>query len=115
MINDKDLDKEKRKLEDLLELLGSIKGRHTELVTVLVPAGYNLNMITRQLESEKSTASNIKSKSTRKNVTEALEMIIRETKAMKQTPENGLAIFCGNISRNEGESDIQIWMHEPPK
>src|SRR3989344_2735168 len=107
--------KEKQKLEDLLELLGSIKGRHTELVTVLVPAGTNSNMITRQLESEKSTASNIKSKSTRKNVTEALEMIIRETKAMKQTPENGLAIFCGNISNKEGESDIQIWMHEPPK
>lgn len=107
--------KEKQKLEDLIELLGSIKGRHTELVTVLVPAGTNINMITRQLESEKSTASNIKSKSTRKNVTEALEMIIRETKAMKQTPQNGLAIYCGNISDKEGESDIQIWMYEPPK
>src|SRR3989344_783015 len=107
--------KEKQKLEDLIDLLGSIKGRHTELVTVLVPAGTNINIITRQLESEKSTASNIKSKSTRKNVTEALEMIIREIKNMKQTPENGLAIFCGNISRNEGESDIQLWIHEPLK
>src|SRR3989344_4383435 len=42
-------------------------------------------------------------------------MIIRELKNTKQTPENGLAIFCGNISNKEGESDIQIWMHEPPK
>src|SRR3989344_5766425 len=94
---------EKQKLEDLLELLGSIKGRHTELVTVLVPAGYNLNAITRQLESEKSTASNIKSKQTRKAVTEALEMIIREIKNMRETPPNGLAIYCGNISKKEGE------------
>ena len=115
MINDKDLDKEKRKLEDLLELLGSIKGRHTELVTVLVPSGYNLNAITRQLESEKSTASNIKSTATRKNVIAALDMIIREIKNMKQTPVNGMALFCGNISRREGDSDIQLWVHEPPK
>ena len=107
--------KEKQKLEDLIELLGSIRGRHTELVSVLVPAGHNINAITRQLESEKSTASNIKSSSVRKNVTAALEMIIRELKNMKQTPPNGLAIYCGNISRKEGESDIQIWFYEPPK
>ncbi len=107
--------KEKQKLEDLIELLGSIKGRHTELVTVLVPAGANINLVQRQIESEKSTASNIKSSATRKNVIAALEMIIREMKTIKQTPANGLAIFCGNISRKEGESDIQIWVCEPPK
>ena len=42
-------------------------------------------------------------------------MIIRELKGMKQTPSNGLAFFCGNISRREGDSDIQIWVEEPPK
>jgi peptide chain release factor subunit 1 len=107
--------KDKQKLDDLIEILGSIKGRHTELVTVLVPVGANINLVTRQLEGEKSTAANIKSKQTRKNVTEAIEMIIREIKNLKQTPVNGLAIYCGNISRNEGESDIQIWLYEPPK
>jgi peptide chain release factor subunit 1 len=107
--------KDKKKLQDLIELLGSIKGRHTELVTVLVPAGYNINSVTRQLEGEKSTASNIKSTATRKNVISALDMIIRELKGMKQTPPNGLAFFCGNISRKEGESDIQLWVEEPPK
>ncbi len=107
--------RKKQELEDLIELLGSIKGRHTELVTVLVPAGANVNLIQRQLEGEKSTASNIKSTATRKNVIAALEMIIREMKGINQTPRNGLAIFCGNISDKEGESDIQIWVYEPPK
>ncbi|MFH1290423.1 MAG: peptide chain release factor aRF-1 [Nanoarchaeota archaeon] len=107
--------KEKQKLEDLIELLGSIKGRHTELVTVLVPAGANINLVTRQLEGEKSTASNIKSTSTRKNVIAALDMIIRELKGTKMTPSNGLAIYCGNISEKEGDSDIQLWVYEPPK
>lgn len=105
----------KKKLEDLIELLGSIKGRHTELVTVLVPSGANINLITRQLEAEKSTASNIKSTATRKNVIAALEMVIRELKGIKQTPPNGLAFYCGNISQKEGESDIQLWVYEPPK
>ncbi len=107
--------KEKQKLEDLIELLGSIKGMHTELVSVLVPVGANINLITRQLEAEKSTAANIKSKQVRNNVGDALAMIIREIKNMKQTPPNGLCIYCGNISRKEGESDIQIWLYEPPK
>jgi peptide chain release factor subunit 1 len=107
--------KEKQKLQDLIELLGSIRGRHTELVTVLIPAGANINLIQRQLEGEKSTASNIKSAATRKNVIAALDMIIREMKGIKQTPQNGLAFYCGNISEREGESDIQIWVYEPPR
>jgi len=107
--------KDKQKLEDLIELLGSIRGRHTELVTVLVPAGANVNLVTRQLEGEKSTASNIKSTATRKNVIAALDMIIRELKGMKQTPSKGMAIYCGNISEKEGDSDIQLWVYEPPK
>ncbi len=115
MVYEKITMEDKHRLQDLVALLGDIRGRHTELVTVLVPAGTNINAITRQLESEKSTASNIKSKQTRNNVIDALDMIIRETKAMKSTPVNGLAIYCGNISEREGESDIQIWLIEPPK
>lgn len=107
--------KDKQKLEDLIELLGSIRGRHTELVTVLVPAGSNVNLIQRQLEGEKSTASNIKSTATRKNVIAALDMIIRELKNHNQAPPNGMAIYCGNISQKEGDSDIQLWVYEPPK
>jgi len=41
--------KDKRKLEDLIELLESIKGRHTELVTVLIPAGSNINATTSHI------------------------------------------------------------------
>jgi peptide chain release factor subunit 1 len=107
--------KEKIEIEDLVELLSSIRGRHTELVSVLIPAGANVNIVTRQLEAEKSTASNIKSKQTRSSVTSALEMIIRKLKDTKQTPPNGIAIYSGNISDKEGVQDIQIWAYEPPQ
>ncbi len=104
----------KQELEDLLEKLGDYKGRQTELITVYIPAGYDVNAVQRQLEAEKGTAKNIKSTATRKNVSEALEKIVRHLKTLKKTPENGLAIFCGNISKVEGQTDLHLWDVEPP-
>ena len=92
-----------------------IKGRHTELVSVYIPAGYNLYEIINQLIQERSTAENIKSKSTRKNVVAALEKIIQYLRLFRQTPPNGLAIFAGNVSQFEGKEDIRLWAIEPPE
>lgn len=108
-------EREKLKLRKLLRELKEIKGRHTELVSVYVPAGFNLVEIINQLTQEKSTAMNIKSKTTRKNVLDALEKIISHLKLFKQTPTNGLVVFCGNVSEVEGRSDIRIWFLEPPE
>jgi peptide chain release factor subunit 1 len=106
---------DKTKLEELIEELGNIKGRHTELVTVYIPSGFNISTVVRQLETEAGTAANIKSKNTRKSVLAALERIIRELKLYKQTPPNGMAVFCGNVSSVEGQEDIKLWAIEPPK
>lgn len=108
-------DKQKKDLEDLVVLLRSIRGRHTELVSVLIPAETNIYPVVRQLEAEASTADNIKSKQTRTAVITAIESIIRELKGYKQTPKNGLALYCGNISETEGKQDIKLWAIEPPK
>lgn len=106
---------QKEELEALVETLKSIKGRHTELVTVLIPVGQNINVVQKQLEGEKSTAANIKSKQTRKSVIDAIDMIIRELKKYNKTPKNGLALFAGNVSEKEGTTDVTIWAYEPPK
>jgi len=103
----------KDELESVMEELEKHKGRHTELITVYIAAGYDVNAVQRQLEAEKSTAKNIKSTSTRKNVTEALEKIVRHLKSLKKTPENGLALFCGNISKVDGQQELQLWDIEP--
>lgn len=105
----------KQELEEKIVELESVRGRHTQLVTVMIPAGFNVNQVTRQLEAEKSTAANIKSKQTRSAVTDALDAIIRTLKGIKQTPPNGLALFSGNISEQEGVQDIKLWVIEPPK
>lgn len=105
----------KVKLEKLVKKLESIKGRHTELVSIYVPSGYNLVKMADQINQERSTAQNIKSKTVRKNVTSALEKISQHLKLYKKTPENGVAIFSGNISEKEGESDIELFAVEPPE
>lgn len=106
----------KEELADIVETLSNIRGRHTELVSVLVPAGANLNVVIDQLEGEKSTARNIKSTTTRKNVIEALEKVMRSLRMLgQQTPKNGIAVYAGNVSQVEGQTDMQIWNIVPPE
>jgi len=107
--------KEKLELEEKIEELEAVRGRHTELVTVMIPAGFNIHSVTKQLEAEKSTAANIKSKQTRSAVIDSLETIIRHIKTYKKTPENGVALYAGNVSEKEGTQDIQLWVIDPPK
>ena len=105
----------KQELEEFVEDMKAHKARHTELITVYVPAGFDINLITKQLESEKSTCANIKSTATRKNVQDALESLIRITKGMKKAPENGIVLFAGNVSKTEGQADFITEAFEPPE
>ncbi|MBI4895617.1 MAG: helix-turn-helix domain-containing protein [Candidatus Aenigmarchaeota archaeon] len=107
-------EKEKFKLKKLIKELEAIRGRHTELVTVHIPAEYSFNDIVNMLRTEQSTAENIKSKAVRKNVTAAIDKIIRNLQLYKRPPANGLSVFCGNVSQSEGDADIQFWAIEPP-
>jgi peptide chain release factor subunit 1 len=105
---------EKYKLKKLVKELGTYKGRGTELVTVYVPSGYDLNKINQQLSQEQGTATNIKSKQTRDNVISSLTRMLEHLKQYKRTPANGLAIFSGNVAEREGQSDVKVWCIEPP-
>ncbi len=101
------------KLKKLIRELSGKRGRHTELISVYVPAGMDLNLTLKQLSSEQGTATNIKSTATRNNVVDALEKCIQYLKLYKKTPENGLAVFCGNVSERDGVQDLKIWAVEP--
>ena len=104
----------RRELKRLVEELEKIRGRGTELVSVYVPAEYNINEISNLIASEISTAENIKSKTTRKNVIAALEKIGQRLKYYSKTPATGLVFFCGNVSQKEGELDLKLWEIVPP-
>jgi peptide chain release factor subunit 1 len=97
-----------------LKRLKSIRGSGTELISVYVPAGFQINEEISKLREEYSQSSNIKSKSTRSNVLGAIDKIIQYLRLYKQTPKNGLAIFAGNISDNPSKTSIEIFSIEPP-
>ncbi|ADT83853.1 peptide chain release factor aRF-1 [Thermococcus barophilus] len=102
-------------LKKKVEELKKFRGRATELVSLYIPAGYDLNKVMQQLREEYGTAQNIKSKSTRKNVLGALERAMQHLKLYKQTPPTGLALFVGNVSEQEGVSDIRVFAVIPPE
>ena len=114
-VEKKTAQKNEYQLKKLVKELESIRGRHTELVSVYIPAKYSITDVIGQLKDEQGTAANIKSKATRKNVMTALEKIIQHLRIFKQTPPNGLIVFAGNVSETEGKDDINLWSFEPPE
>lgn len=103
------------KLRKLIDEIDSIKGRHTELVSVFVPAGFNLQEIVNMLKQEYTLTENVKNKTVRNNVLGAIDKILSELRLFKKTPKNGIVFYAGNVSENEGESDIRLWSIEPPE
>ncbi len=102
-------------LRKILEELESVKGRHTELVSFYIPAGFNLQEAVNMIRQEQTLTENVKNKTVRNNVIGALDKILQELKFFDKTPENGLVIFSGNVSEAEGESDIKVWLIQPPE
>ncbi|MBI2573266.1 peptide chain release factor aRF-1 [Candidatus Woesearchaeota archaeon] len=105
---------DKLKVKKLIRELKTHRAPHTELVSVYVPAGYELTKITQHLGEELGTAANIKSATTRKNVQGALEKMITHLRQYPRTPEKGLVAFSGNIAAAEGKTDFRSWAVEPP-
>ncbi|MCK4327610.1 MAG: peptide chain release factor aRF-1 [Candidatus Diapherotrites archaeon] len=96
----------RKKLKELSEM----KGQGTELISIYITPGYNVSEVTNKLREEAGQAMNIKSKQTRKNVSAAIERLLHALKNMKKPPENGLAIFSGNI-----DDKVELFSIEPPE
>jgi peptide chain release factor subunit 1 len=103
----------KIELKKLIDKLKKFRGRHTELVSVYVPRNYDLTKIIQTLRDEKGTATNIKDAKNSKAVQNSLEKMIQALMVIKKTPENGLAIFSGNISEKENVENFQVFWIEP--
>ena len=107
--------KAKYEMRKKLKELSNVAGSGTELISVYIPPKYPIAEVSNKLKAEYGQAANIKSKTTRKNVLDALEKIINYLKIFRGAPENGIAIFCGNISKEQGRPDIQLYSISPPE
>lgn len=94
--------------------LSEYHGRGTELITVYLPFAVDRSSVMNQLNQEAGQATNIKSQITRKNVTGALRKISTFLKSTDfDIPKNGLVVFAGNVSGQEGVSDIRLFTIHP--
>jgi peptide chain release factor subunit 1 len=97
-------------------MLASKEGRGTELISLYVPPGKQISEVMNMLRDEYGTASNIKSTTTRKNVQDAIVKTQQRLKLFKETPENGLVIFCGAVPQNgAGSERIETYVIIPPE
>ncbi len=107
---------ERYKFKRFLESLEARQGRGTELVTLYIPPGRRLDEVIGYLRQELATASNIKSKGTRKAVMDAIESAIQRLKLFRDPGPTGLVIFSGAIPQNgEGTEKIEVYHVVPPE
>ncbi len=101
----------KKAMQEIVDL----RGRGTELISVYIPPHKQISDVTAYLRNEYSQSSNIKSKSTRKNVTSAIESIMSRLKTFNTVPENGLVLFCGEVAAGGDQTRMVQYVLEPPE
>lgn len=104
------------RLKRSLQTLENKEGRGTELISLYVTPGKQIYDVINQLRQEYTTASNIKSATTRKHVQDAITRTTQRLKLFKTPPDMGLVIFCGALPQNgPGSERIELYVITPPE
>ncbi len=104
------------RFQRMLEMLEEKEGRGTELITVYIPPEKQISDVMNDLRNEWGTAGNIKSKTTRKNVQDALTKAMEQLKLYRKVPPTGLVLFAGTIASEQlGVGDMETYVLIPPE
>ena len=111
-----DLEQQQRRLrlKKSLKELSEMKGMGTELVTVVIPPEKMISDVRHQLGNEMGQAANIKSKSTKKHVSDALESAISSLNRYKTPGEGGIAIFVGHVIVGNNKTKLTSTVIDDP-
>lgn len=112
--NEQSSDRARYEFKRKLEELRNIKGSATQLISLYIPPGRQIHEVVAQLRSEYSQAQNIKSKSTMKNVTGALESAMQRLKNFKDPGENGIVLFVGHRAVGAEQTKMVTHVIIPP-
>ena len=113
-----DLEQQQRRLrlKKTITELSEMKGMGTELVTVIIPPDRMISDVRHHLGQEAGQAANIKSKSTKKHVTDAIESAVSSLNRYKTPGEGGLAIFVGHVLVGNNKTRlISTVVDDPPE
>ena len=72
------------------------------MITLIINYKDQINQYMKMLVEEVGKASNIKSRVTRQNVTDALTSTMEKLKLYNRTPNTGLVIYCGLVQIEDG-------------
>jgi len=105
------------RFKKLIKELESKQGKGTELISLYIPPNKPIADVIGYLRQEYATAANIKSKSTRKNVQDAIESAIQRLKLFNRAGPTGLVIFSGAIPQDGGvgSEKIEVYHIIPPE
>ena len=67
------------------------------MISLIIPPKDQLSRVTKMLDDEYGTASNIKSRVNRLSVLGAITSVRERLKLYNKVPPNGLVVYCGTI------------------
>ena len=115
MSADNSANKARYDFKKAMEEIKNYRGRSTELISVYVPPGKLISDAMAYLRDEEGQAQNIKSKTTLKNVTSAIDSIMARLKTFNKVPEKGIVIFCGEVPRAGDQTKMVQYVIDPPE
>ena len=104
------------RLKKVIRELSEMRGMGTELVSVVIPPDRMISDVRQHLGQESGQAANIKSKSTRKHVSDAIESAISSLNRYKTPGDGGIAIFVGHVIVGNNKTRlISTVIDDPPE
>ncbi|XP_076898524.1 eukaryotic peptide chain release factor subunit 1-3-like [Bidens hawaiensis] len=91
------------KMKNLIKSLESARGNGTSMISLIMPPGDQICRVTKMLNDEYGTASNIKSRVNRQSVLGAITSAKQRLKLYNKVPANGLVLYTGTVVTEDGK------------
>jgi peptide chain release factor subunit 1 len=99
---------EQWKIKRLIKRLDEAKGNGTSMISLIIPPKKAITDITKMLNDETGTATNIKSNVNRKSVLTAITSARERLKLYNKTPPNGLILYTGTVLGEDGRTEKKV-------
>jgi len=103
------------KMKKLIKTLTQSRGNGTSMISLVIRPGDQICKVNKMLTDEYGTASNIKSRVNRLSVLGAITSAQERLKRYNRVPENGLVVYTGTITNDEGKEKKVNYDFEPFK
>ncbi|KAG2389089.1 hypothetical protein C9374_014489 [Naegleria lovaniensis] len=106
---------EQWRIKKLIKNLSEARGNGTSMISLIIPPKDQIARVTKMLQEEYGTASNIKSRVNRISVQDAITSTIQRLKLITRVPDNGLVVYSGTVLTEDGKEKRVTYDMEPFK